>query len=208
MFERLRTFHQEFMAQFKDMNWQDGFTGLNFQWWQYSIQTIWYVSILIYKGKVFWCKIYVWRSKTLTCLQISISQERLNSFDDSSFIYDFQSFSIDFPSQIWLYSRTSLFRTRLIRSPRYFEGRSNALGFTLPFYASPVISKLRYFELFFHFPWDFEIAGFDCILSLKKRPGNVQHWIVAERVLNVSGKLYTNVLNHTTRKNNILIILS
>ena len=60
------------------------------------------------------------------------------------------------------YSRTSLFRTRLIRSPRYFEGRSNALGFTLPLYASPVISKPPYFELFFHFPWDFEIAGFDC----------------------------------------------
>ena len=32
------------------------------------------------------------------------------------------------------------------------------------FYASPVISKPRYFELFFHFPWDFEIAGFDCIM--------------------------------------------
>ena len=47
-----------------------------------------------------------------------------------------------------MYSRTSLFRTRLIRSPRYFEGRSNALGFTLPLYASPVISKPRYFELF------------------------------------------------------------
>ena len=96
MFERLRTFHQEFMAQFKDTNWwQDGFTGFSFQWWQCSIQTIWYVPILIYQGKVFWCKIYVWRSKTLTCLQSSISRERLNSFDDSSFIYDFQSFSID-----------------------------------------------------------------------------------------------------------------
>ena len=46
------------------------------------------------------------------------------------------------------YSRTPLFRTSLIRSPRYFEGRSNALGFTLPVYASPVISKPRYFELF------------------------------------------------------------
>ena len=42
-----------------------------------------------------------------------------------------------------------VFRTRLIRSPRYFEGRSNGLGFTLPLYASPVISKPRYFELFF-----------------------------------------------------------
>ena len=32
--------------------------------------------------------------------------------------------------------------------------------------------------------------------------------IVTETVLNVSGKLYTNVLNHTiTRKNNIVIIL-
>ena len=65
-----------------------------------------------------------------------------------------------------MYSRTSLFRTRLIRSPRYFEGRSKALGFTLPLYASPVISKPSYFELFFHFPWDFEIAGFDCITIL------------------------------------------
>ena len=59
------------------------------------------------------------------------------------------------------YSGTPLFRTRLIRSPRYFEGRSNALGFTLPLYTSPVISKPRYFELFFYFPWDFEIAGFN-----------------------------------------------
>ena len=32
---------------------------------------------------------------------------------------------------------------------RYFEGRSNALGFTPPLYASPVISKPRHFELFF-----------------------------------------------------------
>ena len=31
------------------------------------------------------------------------------------------------------------------------------------FYASPVISKPRYFDFFFHFPWDFEIAGFNCI---------------------------------------------
>ena len=61
------------------------------------------------------------------------------------------------------HSGTPLIRTRLIRSPRYFEGRSNALGFTLPLYASPVISKPRYFELFFYFPWDFEIAGFDCM---------------------------------------------
>ena len=33
------------------------------------------------------------------------------------------------------------------------------------FYASLVILKPRYFKLFFHFPWDFEIAGFDCISS-------------------------------------------
>ena len=71
---------------------------------------------------------------------------------------------------VFQYSRTSLFRTRIIRSPRYFEGRSNALGFTLPLYASPVISKPRYFELFFHFPWDFEIAGFDCIIILPSVP--------------------------------------
>ena len=30
------------------------------------------------------------------------------------------------------------------------------------FYASPFISKARYFELSFHIPLDFEIAGFDC----------------------------------------------
>ena len=46
------------------------------------------------------------------------------------------------------HSRTWPFQTRLIRSPRYFEGRSNAVGFTLPVYSSPVISKPRYFELF------------------------------------------------------------
>ena len=82
-----------------------------------------------------------------SCLQISISRERLNTFDDSSFIYAFQSFLIDFPSQIWLY----------------------------------IISKK------------------------KTRKCST---IVKERVLNVSGKLYTNVLNHTARINNILIILS
>ena len=31
------------------------------------------------------------------------------------------------------------------------------------FYAFPVISKPRYFELFFDFPWDVEITGFHCI---------------------------------------------
>ena len=67
------------------------------------------------------------------------------------------------PPEVWLYRRTSVFRTRLIRSPHYFERRSNALGFALPLYASPVISKPCYFELFFHFPWDFKIAGLDCI---------------------------------------------
>ena len=41
-----------------------------------------------------------------------------------------------------------LYNNVLIRSPRYFEGRTNALGFILPLYASPVISKPRYFELF------------------------------------------------------------
>ena len=34
------------------------------------------------------------------------------------------------------------------------------------FYASPVISKPLYFELFLHFPWDFEIAGFNCTRKL------------------------------------------
>ena len=47
------------------------------------------------------------------------------------------------------YSRTSLFRTRLIRSPRFFEGRLNSLGFT------PMFSVI-YYQLFraqnFEFP--------------------------------------------------------
>ena len=34
------------------------------------------------------------------------------------------------------------------------------------FCASPVISKPRYFDFFFHFPWDFEIAGFDCTCNV------------------------------------------
>ena len=52
------------------------------------------------------------------------------------------------------YSRTLLFRTRLIRSPRYFEGRSNSLGFTLTFsviyyqlFRTRLFQIPRYFEL-------------------------------------------------------------
>ena len=53
-----------------------------------------------------------------------------------------------------LYSRTPLFWTRLIRSPRYFKGRSNSLGFTLMFsviyyqlFRTRLIRSPRYFEL-------------------------------------------------------------
>ena len=53
-----------------------------------------------------------------------------------------------------IYSRTPLFRARLIRSPRYFEGRSNSLGFTLMFSAiyyqlfrTRLFRIPRYFEL-------------------------------------------------------------
>ena len=57
------------------------------------------------------------------------------------------------------YSRTPLFRTRLIRSPRYFEGRSNSLGFTLMF-------SVIYYQLFrtrlFRIPRYFELI----VLSL------------------------------------------
>ena len=52
------------------------------------------------------------------------------------------------------YSRTPLFRTRLIRSPCYFEGRSNSLGFTLMF-------SVIYYQLFrtrlFRIPRYFEL---------------------------------------------------
>ena len=92
--------------RFKDTNWQDGFTGFSFQWWQNSSQIIWYVSILIYQGKVFWCKIYVWRSNLNSCLQISISSSRkakkvLMTLHLSMIFKVFQL--IYFPSQIWLY---------------------------------------------------------------------------------------------------------
>ena len=100
----------------------------------------------------------------------------------------------------WIYSRTSLFRTRLIRSPRYFEGRSNALGFTLLLYASPVISKPRYFELFFHFPWDFEIAGFDC--TIKQQPTRVCFFSLTDCKTSVAKCLKTLascLLTHDTR---------
>ena len=53
-----------------------------------------------------------------------------------------------------VYSRTLLFRTQLIRSPNYFELRSNSLGFTLMFsviYYQLFLTRLfripRYFEL-------------------------------------------------------------
>ena len=59
-------------------------------------------------------------------------------------------------------SRTSLFRTRLIRSPRYFEGRSNSLGFTLMF-------SVIYYQLFrtrlFRIPRYFELI----VLSLHRK---------------------------------------
>ena len=56
-------------------------------------------------------------------------------------------------------SKSPLFR-RKIQCPRIYR---SPLRF-------PVISKPHYFELFFHFPWDFEIAGFDCIIILQSVP--------------------------------------
>ena len=59
-----------------------------------------------------------------------------------------------FDFQLRKYSRTPLFRTRLIRSPRYFERRSNSLGFTLMF-------PVNYYQLFrtrlFRIPRYFEL---------------------------------------------------
>ena len=63
------------------------------------------------------------------------------------------------------YSRTPLFRTRLIRSPCYFEGRSNSLGFTLMF-------SVIYYQLFrtrlFRIPRYFELIVLS--LHLKSTP--------------------------------------
>ena len=60
------------------------------------------------------------------------------------------------------YSRTPLFRTRFIRSPRYFEGRPNSLGFTLMF-------SVIYYQLFrtrlFRIPRYFELI----VLSLHRK---------------------------------------
>ena len=64
-----------------------------------------------------------------------------------------------------LYSRAPLFRTRLIQSPRYFEGRSNSLGFTLMF-------SVIYYQLFrtrlFRIPRCFELIVLS--LHLKSTP--------------------------------------
>ena len=87
------------------------------------------------------------------------------------------------------YSRTPLFRTRLIRSPRYFEGRSNSLGFTL------MISGI-YYQLFrtrlFRIPRYFEPSFFPYTLNQpvisnlskteyvhKSTAGNLLHFISA-----------------------------
>ena len=80
--------------------------------------------------------------------------------------------------KIWKYSRTLLFRTRLIRNPRYFEGGSNALGFTLPLYTSPAISKPRYFELFFISLGTSKIAGFDCMYEFYSPQFTLCWWLV------------------------------
>ena len=55
--------------------------------------------------------------------------------------------------------------------PRYFEGRSNSHGFILPLYASRLF-ETPLFRTFFHFPWDFEIAGFDGILRRQSVKSN------------------------------------
>ena len=66
---------------------------------------------------------------------------------------------------IYHYSRTPLFRTLLIRSPRYFEGRSNSLGFALMF-------SVIYYQLFrtrlFRIPRYFELIVLS--LHLKSTP--------------------------------------
>ena len=68
-------------------------------------------------------------------------------------------------SSCFNYSRTPLFRTRLIRSPRYFERRSNSLGFTLMF-------SVIYYQLFrtrlFRIPRYFEVIVLS--LHLKSTP--------------------------------------
>ena len=62
------------------------------------------------------------------------------------------------------YSWTSPFCTRLIRNPCYFEVKLICLCLMLD-------AKLSYFKsslfwTYFHAPWNFEIAGFDCTAKL------------------------------------------
>ena len=63
------------------------------------------------------------------------------------------------------YSRTPLFRTRLIRIPRYFKGRLNSLRFTLMF-------SVIYYQLFqtrlFQIPRYFKLIVLS--LHLKSTP--------------------------------------
>ena len=71
----------------------------------------------------------------------------------------------DIITRVITYSRTPLFWTRLIRSPRYFKGRSNCLGFTLMF-------SVIYYQLFrtrlFRIPRYFELIVLS--LHLKSTP--------------------------------------
>ena len=109
---------------------------------------------------------------------------QIKDFDFRLFIYTYSINSetiveYDIKSK---YSRTSLFRTRLIRSPCYFEGRSNALGFTLPLYVSPVISKPRYFELF-SFPLGLRNSGVRLYLEEYSTIDKVGRLINSEKLL-------------------------
>ena len=87
---------------------------------------------------------------------------RFPGYFETPLFRTFFHFPWDFEIAGFHCSRTPLFRTRLIRSPRYFEGRSNSLGFTLMF-------SVIYYQLFrtrlFRIPRYFELI----VLSLHLR---------------------------------------
>ena len=69
------------------------------------------------------------------------------------------------------YSWTSLFRTWIIRNPLYCEVKLIPLRLT-----HSVLTRL--FRIYFHVPWDFEIAGFDCVLRSQKLKSFPMLWSV------------------------------
>ena len=83
-------------------------------------------------------------------LKFSLNSTALSTDTNTTVRTDGPQTLVSCPKVIFFEIQSNLAISNSVNSKSpLFEGRSNALGFTLPLYASPVISKPRYFELFF-----------------------------------------------------------